>query len=115
MPRFKVHSKTGGSFRRNGIVFTSKPQTIDTDKLGWTPQQMTEFYRSYSALYIADASGDNEAENPERGKIEGTTRRKEPAAGTPAEAVKAAEVAGESLPGHPTEAEAESLSKPRRR
>lgn len=38
--RFRVHSKTGKPFRRNGITFTSEPQEIDTE--GWTPEQVDE-------------------------------------------------------------------------
>jgi hypothetical protein len=84
--KFRVHTKTGGKFRRNGMTFGPEPTTIDTARLGWTDQQVADL-KATPALYVeAVAAG--------------------PEPGTPDEAVTAAEVAGESLPGAPTHAEA---------
>jgi hypothetical protein len=40
--KFRIHSKTGRSFRRNGIVFTGEPRVVDAAELGWTTAQVAE-------------------------------------------------------------------------
>lgn len=93
MPKFRVNSITGKDFRRNGITFTGAPQVVDTDKLGWTEEQLKN-------LRSAGEGGANA----------GAALHVEPLdvpPGTPAEAVAAAHAAGVSLPGHPTQEEAD--------
>ncbi len=93
MAKFRVNSLTGKPFRRNGLEFTGAPRVIDTAQLGWTDQQVAELRsaaeggtRAGAALHVEDL---------------------DVPAGTPAEAVAAAHAAGTSLPGHPTQEEAD--------
>lgn len=94
MPKLKVHSTTGTTFRRGGMAFTGTPQMVDTTALGWTDQMVAELRASATgpgaALHVEDLA--------------------DPTPGTPAEAVTAAKAAGESLPGHPTIEEAEDTA-----
>lgn len=49
MPRFKVHSKLGRPFRRNGVKFDVEPQVVDSEELEWTEDQMKEFLSAETA------------------------------------------------------------------
>lgn len=89
MARLKVHSKMGRPFRRNGISWETSPRTIDTAKLGWTAAQVAAI-KADAALHVEDLDGGGDS---------GTGDLKPPEPGTPEEAITAAVVAGESLPG----------------
>jgi hypothetical protein len=111
MPKYKVHSKLGRPFRRLGVVFDVTPRIVDTEDLGWSPEDLAEFLRpeQSAALYIEPQGGapaPRKLEELAQKRIVGRSYAKP---GTPGEAVAAAEVAGESLPGHPTKEEAEDL------
>jgi hypothetical protein len=111
MAKYRVHSKLGRPFRRLGVVFDVTPQIIDTEQLGWSPEELAEFLRPEqgAALYIepqGDAPKPRKLEELQQRRIVGRSYAKP---GTPSEAVAAAEVAGESLPGHPSRDEAEEL------
>lgn len=108
MPKFRVNSILGKDFRRNGVTFTGSPVDIDTDELHWTPEQV-ENLRS---------AGGEKAQGAALSVIEiddgGKPVKAKAKAGTPAEAVAAANAAGVSLPGHPTAEEADAASKGKR-
>lgn len=111
MPNFRVNSILGGNFRRNGITFTGAPTEIDTEtvewidaqgqkQVGWSPDKVANLISAHgskddgAALHVEPLDAAAKALMP-------------PKAGTPAEAVAAANAAGVSLPGHPTQAEAD--------
>lgn len=100
--RFKVHTKTGRAFRRNGQTFTPEPQTVDGEKLGWTPAQIQALLTDPS-LYVEDLDG------PAKGE---PVSLKPPEPGTPEEALVAAAVAGEPLPGVDNTTRAEAADTP---
>jgi hypothetical protein len=53
---FRVHSKTGRKFRRNGITFDTSPATVEPDKLGWTEEQ-NKALRETPALHVEEMGG----------------------------------------------------------
>jgi hypothetical protein len=98
MAKLRVNSLTGKPFRRNGVTFTGVPQVVDTTALGWTDQMVAELRGA--------ATGPGRALH-----VEDTEAGKSPEPGTPVEAVVAAKADGETLPGSPTVAEAEAVTR----
>jgi hypothetical protein len=51
--KFRVHSKTGKPFRRNGIAFTSEPKIVDSVDLKWS-DAMVAALKETSTLYVEE-------------------------------------------------------------
>jgi len=47
MPQYRIRTKHGKPFRRNGVVFT--PEWFTADVSGWTEEQLREFHNAVAA------------------------------------------------------------------
>jgi hypothetical protein len=58
--KFRVHTRHGKRFWRNGFMFEETPRVVDTDALGWTPAQLREFLSpaTLGVLYVEELRDD---------------------------------------------------------